>query len=467
MSAVLTPYPDYRDSGVDWLGKVPTHWIVDRAKAQFREVDDRSVTGDEELLSISHKTGVTPRRFKNITMFQAESYAGYKLARPGDLVVNTMWAWMAALGVSQHDGIVSNAYGVYRPREGAEMDGRYYDRLLRIETYRAEYVRRSTGITTSRLRLYPPKLLAMPLIQPPPKEQRRIADFLDAYTAQVHRLIAAKRRLLKAVHEQNQLALHELLIRGVDRGAPVAPSGHPWLGDVPQGWEVAPLKQFAAVNPALGRALPGRTEEVTFLPMERIGVDATVDYSEHRPVQTVSSGFTSFAVGDVVLAKITPCFENGKSAWLNEMPTEIGFGTTELHVLRPTPRLRPELLLQWLRLDLFRQWGEVSMVGAAGQQRVPARFVRDFVVAVSPHAEQQGRMVAQALALNDEHRAVTERIKREIDLILEYRDSLIAAVVTGRLDVREAVIPVAECNDMSDDAATDDEDLEDALEQVD
>lgn len=467
MSTALKPYREYRDSGVDWLGQVPAHWSVDRAKAQFREVDERSKAGDEELLSVSHKTGVTPRRFKSITMFQAESYAGYKLARAGDLVVNTMWAWMAALGVSQHDGIVSNAYGVYRPREGAKIDGRYYDRLLRTEIYRAEYVRRSTGITTSRLRLYPQKLLAMPLIQPPSEEQRRIADFLDAYTAQVHRLIAAKRRLLKAIREQNQLALHELLVRGVDRDVPLTPSGHPWLGDVPPEWEVAPLKQFAAVNPSLGRVLPARTEEVAFLPMERIGVDAAVDYSERRQVQTVTSGFTSFAVGDVVLAKITPCFENGKSAWLNEMPTKVGFGTTELHVLRPTPRLSPELLLQWLRLDLFRQWGKVSMVGAAGQQRVPPRFVRDFVIAVSPCAEEQKRMVAEAQALNEEHRFVTDRIQREINLILEYRDSLIAAVVTGRLDVRDAVMPVVEGDDVVDDTATDDEDMEDALDAVD
>lgn len=229
MSAAPKPYPEYRDSGVDWLGKVPTHWIVERAKAQFREVDERSVTGNEELLSVSHKTGVTPRRFKNITMFQAESYAGYKLARSGDLVVNTMWAWMAALGVSQHDGIVSNAYGVYRPREGVKMDGRYYDRLLRTDTYRAEYFRRSTGITTSRLRLYPPKLLAMPMVQPPPEEQRRIADFLDAYIAQVHRLIAAKRRTIAALIERKRSIITNRLYAIGDAGLPPTPSNPDWL----------------------------------------------------------------------------------------------------------------------------------------------------------------------------------------------------------------------------------------------
>lgn len=462
MSA-LRPYPEYRDSGVDWLGRVPAHWRVERAKASFQEVDERSAEGAEELLSVSHKTGVTPRREKNITMFQAESYAGYKLCRPGDLVVNTMWAWMAALGVSKHAGIISNAYGVYRPREGVSMEGRFYDRLLRTELYRAEYVRRSTGITTSRLRLYPPKLLAMPLLEPPPEEQRRIADFLDAYTAQVQRLLAAKRRLLRAMHEQNQHVLHELLVRGTDPSVELVPPEHEWLGDIPRGWRVAPLKQFAAVNPSLRRTLPPASEQVVFLPMERINTDGTADFAARRNVREISSGFTAFEEGDVVLAKITPCFENRKSAWLRDMPTGVGFGTTELHVLRPTDRLRPELLLEWVRTDLFRQWGEVAMVGAAGQQRVPPRFVRDFVIAVSPSAGEQELMVRRAEELNGEHRQIRRKVLAEIDILVEYRDALVAAVVTGRLDVRGAEVAAVAGEDELGTEPEPEEDLEGAL----
>jgi len=188
----LAPYPAYRDSGFDWLGPVPAHWEVRRAKTYLTEIDERSVAGTEELLSVSHKTGVTPRSEKSITMFMAESYAGHKLCRPGDIVVNTMWAWMAALGVSRHLGIVSPSYAVYRPHTGGLLDGRYFDYLCRTALYRAEYVRRSTGIRSSRLRLYPERFLGMPVMQPPPEEQRRIADFLDAYTRQVQQLVAVK-----------------------------------------------------------------------------------------------------------------------------------------------------------------------------------------------------------------------------------------------------------------------------------
>jgi hypothetical protein len=101
-----------------WLGAVPAHWTLLRAKRLFREVDERSKTGKEELLSVSHLTGVTPRRLKTVTMFMAESNVGHKVCRPGDLVINTLSAWMAALGVSRHIGLVSPAYGVYRPIDG-------------------------------------------------------------------------------------------------------------------------------------------------------------------------------------------------------------------------------------------------------------------------------------------------------------------------------------------------------------
>jgi type I restriction enzyme S subunit len=132
---------------------MPAHWGHLRAKYLFREVDERSTTGREELLSVSHLTGVTPRSQKTITMFLAKSNVGHKICRPGDVVINTMWAWMGALGVARHTGIVSPAYGVYRPLAGCGVLPRYADHLLRTPAYAAEYQRRSTGVNSSRLRL--------------------------------------------------------------------------------------------------------------------------------------------------------------------------------------------------------------------------------------------------------------------------------------------------------------------------
>lgn len=176
VTRVLDPDVPLKPSGVDWLGDIPAHWEVRRAKQIWTEVDERSEYGEEELLSVSHLTGVTPRSEKNITMFQAESYAGHKLCRLGDLVVNTMWAWMGALGVSKQLGIVSSSYAVYRPRRAEFVIPDYMETLLRTELYVDEYNRQSTGIHSSRMRLYPDQFLRLPILLPPVVEQASLGN---------------------------------------------------------------------------------------------------------------------------------------------------------------------------------------------------------------------------------------------------------------------------------------------------
>jgi len=106
----LDPTAPMKDSGIPSVGQIPAHWEVRRNKRILEESDRRSTTGEEELLSVSHITGVTPRSEKEVYMFMAESMEGYKLCSPDDLVINTMWAWMGALGVSEYEGIVSPSY---------------------------------------------------------------------------------------------------------------------------------------------------------------------------------------------------------------------------------------------------------------------------------------------------------------------------------------------------------------------
>ena len=192
----LSPDVPLKDSGIPWLGQIPAHWDVRRAKYLFREVDERSINGDEELLSVSHISGVTPRSEKNITMFKAESYAGHKVCCPGDLVINTMWAWMAALGVSKHTGIISPAYAVYRPREPRQLTDEYVDFLFRTKPYISNYICRSTGVRASRLRLYPEEFFRIPIIIPPIAEQESIIIWLRTETKEI---VAATQRIEREI----------------------------------------------------------------------------------------------------------------------------------------------------------------------------------------------------------------------------------------------------------------------------
>ncbi|MCX5745741.1 MAG: restriction endonuclease subunit S, partial [Proteobacteria bacterium] len=244
MIADLKPYADYKDSGLPWIGRIPASWEVRRAKFLFREVDERSVTGKEELLSVSHKTGVTPRSQKNVTMFLAKSNVGHKVCRPDDLVINTLWAWMAALGVSRHAGLVSPAYGVYRPTERGPLLPRFADFLLRTPDYAAEYQRHSTGVNPSRLRLYPDSFLAIPVLVPPVEDQRAIVRFLDWARGRLERAIRAKQHVKALLLEQKQAIIHRAVTRGIDASAVLRPSGVAWLGAIPQHWQVRKIKSL-------------------------------------------------------------------------------------------------------------------------------------------------------------------------------------------------------------------------------
>lgn len=189
-----------RESGIPWLGEIPAHWQIERAKWLFTERDDRSDVGDEELLSVSHLTGVTSRAEKDVNMFMAESLEGYKRCRAGDLVINTLWAWMGAMGVARQPGIVSPAYNVYQP--GAQLDPEYVDLLVRIPRFVEEITRYSKGVWSSRLRLYPEGLYEAWLPVPPLDEQQEIVKQVQIETKKLDALAEATERTIGLLQER-------------------------------------------------------------------------------------------------------------------------------------------------------------------------------------------------------------------------------------------------------------------------
>lgn len=189
-----------KESGISWLGPVPEHWEIERAKWLFTERDIRSEFGDEEMLTVSHFTGVTTRSEKNVNMFMAESQEGSKICEAGDLVINTLWAWMGAMGVSPQRGIVSPAYHVYEP--GDRLDPDYLDYLVRMPVFAQEVIRYSKGVWSSRLRLYPEGLYEIWFPVPPVEEQRAIAEYLKTESAKLDALKAATERTITLLRER-------------------------------------------------------------------------------------------------------------------------------------------------------------------------------------------------------------------------------------------------------------------------
>ena len=438
----LRPYADMVATGVDWMPQFPAHWEIHRAKYAFREVDSRSVNGDEELLSVSHKTGVTPRSQKNITMFMAESYDGHKTCQPGDIVVNTMWAWMAALGISQHVGIVSPAYGVYRQRRGNDFEPRYLDYLLRTEAYRGEYLRSSRGVTTSRLRLYPPDFLNIPFVQPPLEEQRLIVRFLDWHGGMTARLIRAKKRLIALLNEQKQSIIHHAVTRGLDPAAPLKPSGVDWLGNVPEGWEVRKLKQ-------LGRLRSGDT--ITAFQIEESGQFPVYGGNGLR-------GYTAKFTheGDYILI-------GRQGALCGNIHIASGefFASEHAIVVHPRVDFSTDWLSEVLRVMNLNQYSL-----AAAQPGLSVERIEALELPVPNLVDQQA--IAKAMAAETaETNAAIEIVRQEITLIQEFRTRLIADVVTGQFDVRARAATLPEASEAASFEEPDDDAFDedaDALE---
>ncbi len=212
------------------------------------------------------------------------------------------------------------------------------------------------------------------------------------------------------------------------------PSDVEWLGEIPAHWGVLRLKYVATLNPTVSevRRLAQDTE-VSFVPMEAVGEYGGLNLSMSKELAEVVNGYTYFSEGDVLVAKITPCFENGKGSLAEGLLNGIAFGTTELHVMRCGPGLDKNFAFYLTLGNAFRKLGEAEMYGAGGQKRVPESFVADLAHPIPPLPEQR----AIAAFLDRETTkidALVAKKERLIELLQEKRTALISRAVTIGLD---------------------------------
>lgn len=434
---VASAYPNYRQPKMRWLPAVPEHWNEQRAKTFFREVDERSKTGQEELLSVSHLTGVTPRSQKKVTMFKAASYVGSKLCRPGDIVINTLWAWMAALGASRHVGIVSPAYGVYRPHRPDSFNPAYLDYLLRTRAYVAEYIGRSTGIQSSRLRLYPNQFLDIALIQPPRLEQDQIVAYLRVQDAHIARFIKAKRDLIKLLTEQKLRIIDHAVTRGLDATVTLKPSGIEWLGEVPEHWEVSKVKLLADyINGFPFKPAEWGTKGRPIIRIQNL----TKEHAAFNYYDGAVPERNHVKDGDILLswsASLGVFVWNRGDAWLNQ------------HIFKVVPDTKriTRGYFVWLA-RWFLNHMEAEAHGSTMQHVTKPKF-GSFPVPL-PSLSEQVEIEEHINRETQDIDLAVARTEEEIKLIREYRDRLIADVVTGQVDVR---IWQPGADDVVDDAA--------------
>lgn len=438
MIGELKPYPTYKDSGLPWLRQVPAHWSVVRNGSLFGQ---RSQTGYAELpiLEVSLKTGVQVRSFGTAKRKQVMSdLSKYKRAVKGDLAYNTMRMWQGALGVCPADGLVSPAYVVARPYSGVET--RYFAALFRTGDYMAQIDAASRGIVKDRNRLYWDQFKQMQSLCPPPNEQVTIVRVLDWANGRLERAIRAKRTVIALLMEQRRVIIQRAATRGIDSSVEMKSSGERFLGDVPQHWSVVRLKSLAmkfgsGVTPRGGAAVYQdsgvpllRSQNVHFGEL-RLDNVARISPAVHEAM----SG-THVKPGDVLL-NITGASIGRACA----VPPEVQAANVNQHVciVRPMPmRCDSDYLAMFLETPAAQNAIYVAQNGSS-REGLPVSEVKALPIALPPLSEQRTiwqSVQRETLSL----RTAVDRLEREIELLHEYRTRLIADVVTGRLDVRQA-----------------------------
>ena len=453
----MKAYPKYKDSGVPWLEHVPAHWEFKRSKSVFRTIDVRSAEGQEELLSVSEKNGVALRKNTNVTMFQAASYAGYKLCWPNDLVINSLWAWMTGLGFSKYHGIISTAYSVFRIWNQGKFDSDYGNYLLRSKTYNWEFRVRSKGIWRSRYQLADDSFLSMPLLIPPLNEQQQISRYLDWQTSKINKFIKAKKRLIELLKEQKQNVINQAVTRGLNPNVKFKPSGVEWIGDIPEHWEARKLK-FASKMIA-GGATPasGQSElwdgDVVWVTPQDVSKNERLSSSARK---LTSAGFASCSTvmvppGSVVVTSRAPV-------------GNVSFAEVELCTNQGCKAVVPDqrYLLNEYCFVLLKVMQPVFQRAANGTTFFEiSTWAFENIKAPLPPTSEQEAILAQIKEATSKIDQAIIRAQREIELMREYRTRLISDVVTGQVDVRNMK---CEGGSLNEDEFEDIEEVEEEIE---
>jgi type I restriction enzyme S subunit len=431
MSAGLKPYPAYKTSGEPWLGDVPEHWAMERAKWLFHKMD-RAVRDQDEVVTCFRDGEVTLRRNRRILGFtESLQEIGYQGVRSGDLVIHAMDAFAGAVGVSDSDGKSTPVYSVCEPVSRANAD--YYARIVR-EMARTQWILAlAKGIrersTDFRFEAFSSQRVPVPTLS----EQAVIVRFLDRVDRRVRRYMRAKQKLIKLLEEQKQVAIHEAVTGQIDvrTGEPYPAyrdSGISWLGTVPDHWEVLPARYlFRAVT-----RRDVRGDEVKLSVTQRHGLVPT-DEMEEKSTQAMS--YDRFQVchrDDLILNKYKAHLG---VFWAARMR---GLITPNYTVFKPVRKLVTPFFEVLYHTRTYRDAFSMAVYGVT--EGMSPLYTQDFYATPTcvPPQKEQEHIVSWIADGAERQNGAIARLEGEIALLHEYQTRLVLDVVTGKLDVREA-----------------------------
>ena len=442
MQPTLKSHLNNKPSGIPWVDTIPSHWAVQTLRSILRPVNERN-HADLPLLSVVREQGVILRDLDNTDDNHnviPEDLSNYKLVRPKQFAINKMKAWQGSYGVSLHEGIVSPAYFVF---DVLDIDPAFLHRATRSKAYVPLFDRASDGVRIGQWDLSHEHLRDIPIAIPPLNEQAAIVRYLDHADELINRYIGAKERLIALLEEQRQAVIQQAVTYGLDPDLPIKPSGIDWVDLIPAHWKTAKIQTLALLVPK--SFTDGDWIESPYITSDGIrliqtGNIGTGQYVEqgYRYINEVTFkkfNCTEIAPNDILICRL------GDPVARACLAPDLGkrmITSVDVCIIKPHLGVNATFAVFVMNSPKYLGWVK-SLVRGSTRDRISRSMLSKFQIPFPP-LQEQDEIVDYLERVTENIDASKKNIERQIRLMHEYRTRLIADVVTGQIDVRDATV---------------------------
>lgn len=424
----MTPvrgYSEMRDSGTTWLGCIPREWDISKIGSLYTLRNEKVSDKDYPPLSVTMK-GIVPQL---ATAAKTDDGDNRKLVKVGDFAINSRSDRRGSCGISSYDGSVSLINTILTPR--GQMHPGYYNWLFHTSMFADEFYKWGHGIVDDlwTTRWQEMKRILVPV--PPYEIQSAIAAYLDEKCSKIDEIIASAKTSIEDYKQWKASIIYEAVTKGLDPDAEMKDSGIKGAGVIPTNWDITRIKYCSKLDDKCETEGLNPDDTVTFAPMECIRNDIRIDKSASKSKD--NGTYSSFVDGDIAIAKVTPCFENGNICIMNGLSNGYAFGSSELFSVRPF-NINTRYLFYCMQTPYFIDGGSATMTGVGGLKRVSSYYMKNAFIPYPPITEQE----KIAKYLDEKISSIKLLIQEKENLITDlesYKKSLIYEVVTGKRKV--------------------------------
>lgn len=419
-----------KDSGIEWIGEIPEGWEIKYFVQLFSQVKNKNIgLREKNLLSLSYGK-IKQKSIETVGGLLPDNFEGYNIIDRNDIVLRLTDLQndqhSLRVGLSHERGIITSAYCSIRVR-GAESPNYLYYYLHTFDIAKGFYGMGS-GV---RQGLNWDGLKYIKILLPPQHEQDRISVFLNQKTLEIDSMLSKTISSIEEYKKLKQAVITQAVTKGVRGEREMKDSGVEWIREIPVDWEISRIKYVSIFEPSCDfRKLTPETI-ITYSPMECIK-NGTFERRTSL-YGNLAHTLTPFQNGDIVMAKVTPCFENGNIAIMNELQSGYGLGSSELFVFRPQ-NINTRYLFYWLQNKLFVHQACATMTGTGGLKRISPSFVKNCNIHY-PSAAEQAQIAAYLDAKCAEIDGLIAKKEQLVKELESYKKSLIYEVVTGKREV--------------------------------